>query len=153
MPEYERVDAVIVGAGGGGGCIAKELAEAGLRVVLLERGPWFTTRDFMLCHDELHNKDPRLNFREDTRFVTSLRATDKDKSQIGVVGVGGKPWIGYGVGGATNVYGAQSWRWREVHFKMKSTYGQPEGSSLEDWPITYDDLEPFYDKAEYDIGV
>ncbi len=36
---------------------------------------------------------------------------------------------------------------------MRSTYGAPQGSSLEDWPITYDDLEPFYDKAEYEIGV
>jgi len=147
MIENEKVDAVIVGAGGGGGCIAKELTAAGLSVVMFERGPQYSTRDFMLCHDEMYNKDPRLRFRADSRFVMTSRDTEKDKSMIG------GPWLGYGVGGATNVYGAQSWRWREVHFKMKSTYGQPEGSSLEDWPITYDDLEPFYDKAEYDIGV
>jgi len=147
MPEHEKVDAVIVGAGAGGGCIAKELAEAGLKVVLLERGPQYSTRDFMLCHDELYNKDTRLRFAPDSRYVMTSRATEKDKTTRRGTR------IGYGVGGATIVYGAQSWRWREVHFKMKSTYGQPEGSTLEDWPITYDDLEPFYDKAEYDIGI
>jgi len=147
MPEYEKVDVVIVGAGGGGGCIAKELAEAGLRVVLLERGPQYSNRDFVLCHDELFNKDPRLRFRPDSRYVMTSRATEKDRATIGGT------QIGYGVGGATIVYSSQSWRWREVHFKMKSTYGRPEGSTLEDWPFTYEDLEPFYDKAEYDIGV
>ena len=57
------------------------------------------------------------------------------------------------VGGGTLSYGAQAWRYMPQDFKMRSTYGAPAGSSLEDWPITYDDLEPFYDKAEYEIGV
>jgi choline dehydrogenase-like flavoprotein len=50
-------------------------------------------------------------------------------------------------------YGAQAWRYMPQDFRMRSTYGAPEGSSLEDWPISYDELEPYYDKAEYEIGV
>ena len=57
------------------------------------------------------------------------------------------------VGGGTLSYGAQAWRYMPQDFRMRSTYGAPAGSSLEDWPITYDDLEPFYEKAEYEIGV
>ncbi len=57
------------------------------------------------------------------------------------------------VGGGTLSYGAQAWRYLPQDFSMRSTYGAPAGSSLEDWPISYDDLEPFYEKAEYEIGV
>jgi choline dehydrogenase-like flavoprotein len=57
------------------------------------------------------------------------------------------------VGGGTLSWGAQAWRFMPQDFRMRSTYGAPVGSSLEDWPITYDDLEPFYEKAEYEIGV
>jgi choline dehydrogenase-like flavoprotein len=57
------------------------------------------------------------------------------------------------VGGGTLSYGAQAWRYLPQDFRMRSTYGTPAGSSLEDWPISYDDLEPFYEKAEYEIGV
>jgi choline dehydrogenase-like flavoprotein len=57
------------------------------------------------------------------------------------------------VGGGTLSYGAQAWRYLPQDFRMRSTYGAPQGSSLEDWPISYDDLEPFYEKAEYEIGI
>jgi choline dehydrogenase-like flavoprotein len=57
------------------------------------------------------------------------------------------------VGGGTLSWGAQAWRFLPQDFKMRSTYGAPQGSSLEDWPISYDDLEPFYEKAEYEIGI
>jgi choline dehydrogenase-like flavoprotein len=57
------------------------------------------------------------------------------------------------VGGGTFCYGAQAWRFMPQDFRMRSLYGAIEGSTLEDWPITYDDLEPYYEKAEYEIGV
>jgi choline dehydrogenase-like flavoprotein len=57
------------------------------------------------------------------------------------------------VGGGTLSYGAQAWRYLPQDFRMRSTYGAPPGSSLEDWPVSYDDLEPFYEKAEYEIGI
>ena len=51
------------------------------------------------------------------------------------------------------VYGAQAWRFLPDDFRMASRYGVPEGSSLADWPITYDDLAPYYERAEWEIGV
>ena len=59
----------------------------------------------------------------------------------------------YTFGGGTRVYGAQAWRFVPADFAMASTYGVPDGSALADWPIGYDDLEPFYTLAEYEVGV
>ena len=56
-------------------------------------------------------------------------------------------------GGGTRVYGAQAWRFMPEDFAMASTYGVPDGSALADWPIGYDEMEPFYTQAEYEIGV
>ena len=57
------------------------------------------------------------------------------------------------VGSGTVSYGAMAWRFMEEDFKLRSVYGQVEGSTLEDWPLTYDELEPCYEKAEWEIGV
>ena len=57
------------------------------------------------------------------------------------------------VGGGTRVFGAQAWRFLPTDFAMASTYGAPPGSSLADWPIGYDDLAPYYQRAEWEIGV
>ena len=57
------------------------------------------------------------------------------------------------VGGGTFSYGAMAWRYMEKDFRMRSTYGAVEGSTLEDWPIAYEDLEPYYEKAEWEMGV
>ena len=56
-------------------------------------------------------------------------------------------------GGGTRVYGAQAWRFGPKDFAMASTYGVPTGSDLADWPFGYDALEPYYDRAEWEIGV
>jgi len=57
------------------------------------------------------------------------------------------------VGGGTRVYGAQAWRFLPQDFRMASLYGIPTGSSLADWPINYADLEPYYERTEWEIGV
>ena len=57
------------------------------------------------------------------------------------------------VGGGTFSYGAMAWRYLEKDFRMRSTYGPVAGSTLDDWPLSYQDLEPYYTKAEWEIGV
>src|SRR5690606_37243704 len=57
------------------------------------------------------------------------------------------------VGSGTRVYGAQAWRFMPQDFRMASLYGVPAGSSLADWPISYDDLAPYYERVEWEIGV
>jgi len=149
-----RVNAVVVGAGAAGGIVAKELSAAGLSVVLLERGKWYTSND---CR-----KDDLRNQR--TTVLGNAFGPEDDGNPRVLMDSDGVPHVmlpsegGYQnnaacVGGGTLSYGAMAWRYLPQDFRMRTTYGAPAGSSLEDWPISYDDLEPFYEKAEYEIGI
>jgi choline dehydrogenase-like flavoprotein len=150
----KRVNAVVVGAGAAGGIVAKELSTAGLSVVLLERGKWYTSND---CRkDDLRNQ-------RTTVLGNAFGPEDEGNPRV-LVDAEGTPHImlpsegGYQnnaacVGGGTLSYGAMAWRYLPQDFRMRSTYGAPARSSLEDWPISYDDLEPCYEKAEYEIGI
>lgn len=149
----KHVNAVVVGAGAGGGVVAKELSHAGLSVVLLERGGW-------VRFDE-HGQDELLNQR--TTVLGNGYGPDNRHPRVVDDWNGGwrvvMPHEGeYAnnaacVGSGTVSYGAMAWRFAEKDFIMRTTYGTLEGSTLDDWPITYADLEPFYEKAEWEIGV
>src|SRR6516164_7341282 len=139
----DRTDVVIVGVGAAGGILAAELSKAGMKVTGLERGPRLTTEDFT-PHDEL-----RFFQRQDLRPNAKVRAEPL-------------PTLAYGnqAGGGSVHYGAVSWRLHEDDFRARSQtierYGAsaiPEDSSLADWPLNYADLEPYYDRAEYELGV
>lgn len=149
-----RVNAVVVGAGAAGGIVAKELAVAGLSVVLLERGKWYTAHD---CRkDDLRNQRTTLlgnAFGPEDEGNLRVWVDSQGNAHSALASEGGYQNNASCVGGGTLSYGAQAWRYMPQDFRMKSTYGAPPGSSLEDWPISYDDLEPFYEKAEYEIGI
>lgn len=150
----KRVNAVVIGAGAAGGIVAKELAVAGLSVVMLERGQWNTAND---CRkDDLRNQRTTVlgnAFGPDDEGNPRVWVDAKGTPHTVVASDGSYSNNAACVGGGTLSYGAQAWRYMPQDFRMKSTYGAPAGSSLEDWPISYDDLEPFYDKAEWEIGV
>jgi choline dehydrogenase-like flavoprotein len=151
---WKHVNAVIVGAGAGGGVVAKELSEAGLRVVLLERGPWpsFEEHD----HDELISQRVTVlgnAFGPDNERHRRIVVDSDGSSRIVLPSEGAYNNNAACVGSGTVSYGAMAWRFMEKDFRMRSTYGAPEGSTLEDWPISYADLEPYYEKAEWEIGV
>ena len=150
----KRVNAVIIGAGAGGGIVAKELAEAGLSVVLLERGKWYSPFD---CRkDDLRNQRTSV-------LGNGFGPDDERHPRVAVDAQGRERTVrasgpGYNnnaacVGGGTLSYGAMAWRYMEKDFRMRSTYGDVAGSTLADWPITYHDLAPYYEKAEWEIGV
>lgn len=153
MP-LKRVNAVVIGAGAGGGVVAKQLASAGFTVALLERGKWYTAFD---CRkDDLRNqRTTALGCAfgpDDERYRRVV--VDRDGSQRIVLPSDGDYNNNAAcVGGGTLTYGAMAWRYMAQDFRMKSIYGVPEGSTLDDWPITCADLEPFYEKAEWEIGV
>ena len=150
----KRVNAVVVGAGAAGGIVAKELAVAGLSVVLLERGKWYTAND---CRkDDLRNQRTTLlgnAFGPEDEGNMRVWIDGTGEAHTALASEGGYQNNAACVGGGTLSYGAQAWRYLPQDFRMKSTYGAPQGSSLEDWPISYDELEPFYEKAEYEIGI
>jgi gluconate 2-dehydrogenase alpha chain len=150
----EKTDVVIVGVGAAGGILAAELGKAGMKVIGLERGPRLTTADFA-PHDELryfqrqdlrpNNKRQPVTWRPDS----GARATP-----MSILNYGNQ------AGGGTVHYGALSWRFHEDDFRVRShtieRYGAkaiPADSSVADWPLTYADLEPYYDRAEYELGV
>src|SRR5579859_3159930 len=147
-------DAIIIGAGAGGGIAAGVLAEAGKRVLLLERGPQLAA-----------GADPRDHLRNQrfARFGLNAGPALEGNPRV-VVDAQGQVFVARPndvtyhnnaavVGGGTRVYGAQAWRFLPQDFRMASLYGAPAGSSLADWPIQYSELEPYYERAEWEIGV
>src|SRR5579864_7104340 len=131
-----HVNAVIVGAGAGGGVVAKQLAEAGLSVVLLERGRWYSAAD---CRkDDLRNQRTSVlgnNSGPDDERNPRVVVDTKGRERIVLASEGGYSNNAACVGGGTFTYGAQAWRYMENDFRMRSTYGAPANSTLEDWPI------------------
>jgi gluconate 2-dehydrogenase alpha chain len=150
----DKTDVVIVGVGAAGGILAAELGKAGMKVIGLERGPRLTTADFT-PHDELRyfqRQELRPNVKRQP--VTWRPNTNARAYPLTVLNYGNQ------AGGGTVHYGAVSWRFHEDDFRARSQtverYGPaaiPEDSSLTDWPLTYGDLEPFYDRTEYELGV
>lgn len=147
-------DVVVIGAGAGGGVAACVLAEAGARVLLVERGEWL--RNAQVGSDHLRNH--RLAVYGDNTPVPVdpgprvIVASERER-RIERSHEPGWHANAMTVGGGTRVYGAQGWRFFADDFRMATRYGVPAGSSLADWPIGYDDLEPYYERAEWEIGV
>jgi choline dehydrogenase-like flavoprotein len=141
------VDVLIVGAGGASGAtVAKVLTEAGLRVVGLERGPWLKPEHFSGDEIKFINRnylwpDPVLKPRTVRRDETS----PAEVTQFSPM-----PQI---VGGGTIHYSGWFPRATESDFRMRSLHGDVDGASLADWPFSYDDLEPYYTKVEWEFGV
>jgi gluconate 2-dehydrogenase alpha chain len=159
--KLKSADIVIVGLGWTGGILAKELAETGLSIVVLERGaPRDTNPDFMYptIHDELryaqrHELMQNVS-RETLTFRNNTNETALPMRQLGSF------LPGEGVGGAGVHWNGVTWRWLPWdHEPLKRTlarYGRgviPPDMQLQDWGVSYEELEPYYDKFEYLCGV
>ena len=156
MPtRLKDTDVVIIGLGAAGGVAAWPLAQAGIEVVGLEAGTWLTKNDF--APDELRN-----NYREWPQAVQKAQhevPTQRLNANAPTFRASSHPMMN-AVGGTTLHYWAQSWRLNPWDFKVVSEttrrYGSsriPTGSTVEDWPFGLEELEPYYDKVEYEIGV
>jgi len=150
----KHVNAIVIGAGAGGGVVAKELSTAGMSVVLFERGGWARYDDH--AHDELRSQRTTVlgnAYGPDDQRYRRVFVHPDGREEVVLPSEGAYNNNAACVGSGTVSYGAMAWRFMEEDFRMKSTYGHVEGSTLEDWPISYGDLEPFYEKAEWEIGV
>jgi choline dehydrogenase-like flavoprotein len=142
----DEVDFVIVGSGASGGVLAKELSSNGFRVVVLEQGPYLTEADF--GHDEIKVLQQHALTNDFGLQPHTFRATpqEKAKKQYSVM-------YGRCVGGSSVHFTANFWRLHEIDFIEHSKIGDIPGSTFTDWPIRYADLEPYYTKVEWEIGV
>ena len=122
--------------------MVRALTEAGFRVVALQRGPYLRAKDFVsddeLGTARLFSPDQLETWRPDASSPTER---------------GRFNYVAHCVGGTMTIWGAWNWRFRPDEFKVLSTEGPVPGASLADWPIDYDELEPYYERAEWDYGV
>ncbi len=121
-------DVIIIGSGAGGGTLARRLAPTGKRILILERGDWLKR--------EALNWDAKAVFVEN-RYVSPETWLDRDGNSF-------QPQVHYFVGGATKMYGAALYRLRREDFGELREY---DGLSPA-WPITYEEMEPYYTQAE-----
>ncbi|MDR2809730.1 MAG: GMC family oxidoreductase [Tannerellaceae bacterium] len=154
MDKNKQVQAVVVGAGAGGGVVAKTLATAGMSVVLFERGDW-PVYDAHINDELISQRTQELDsaFGPDWKKHPRVYVRADGTRELLHAGSGAYNHVAACVGSGTVSYGAMAWRFMREDFRLKTIYGPVEGSTLEDWPITYDDLEPYYEQAEWEIGV
>ena len=127
-PVTENYDVIIIGTGAGGGTLAHALADSGKQILLLERG------DFL--PREMDNWDPKPVF-VDGKYISADKWFDRDGKPF-------QPQVHYFVGGATKLYGAALYRLRPQDFgELKHASGVSPS-----WPLSYDEFEPWYSKAE-----
>ena len=148
-PTYRHsdpVDFLIVGAGAAGGVMAKELATAGFRVVVLEQGPYLREKDY--SHDEIkYTIQPGLTNDPKVQPVLFRRSAADPFKPFKAIEYGRQ------VGGGSVHFTANYWRFHESDFHERSLFGDIPGTGFADWPISYSDLEPWYTKAENDLGI
>ncbi|WP_374547422.1 GMC family oxidoreductase [Rhodoblastus sp.] len=133
---------VIIGSGAGGGTLGNELAQKGVNVVILEAGPRLTIEDFV--------NDEWASFAQlswsDARTTSGTWRVAKNFPNL-------PAWIVKTVGGTTTHWAGASLRFQPHEFKALSTYGKIDGANLLDWPITLEEMEPYYARAEDKMGV
>ena len=152
FPTSTEVDYIVIGSGAAGGIMAKQLSVAGFSVVVLEQGSWGK-----YGREHEYNKDEWLNrnLSDEDRLMSdpaqqrnTFRPNDKVKA------VAGTHSYGCVVGGGTVTYGGSSWRHLPYEFREASHDPTiPSGTAMADWPITYEELEPYYTQAEWEMGI
>ncbi|KZE36836.1 GMC family oxidoreductase [Bhargavaea cecembensis] len=154
----DKVDVVTVGAGWTGGIIAAEAAKAGLKVVSIERGRERGTEDFLRVHDE-YRYAIRYELMQDLSKETITFRNKRDQRALPMRTMGSF-LLGEGLGGAGTHWNGQTWRFLPYDFEIKTLSDKKYGADklgpeyqLQDWGITYDELEPYYDTFEKTAGL
>jgi choline dehydrogenase-like flavoprotein len=150
-------DLCIIGSGAGASPIAHQLALSGAKVLVLEKGPWLTEKEFF--KDELtisiHDAyNPKLT---DEQHVIEEEYLDENNQAFWqgekTSDSGWSWWNGNVVGGSSNFMSGYFHRLKPIDFRLKSEFGAIKGANIADWPISYAELEPYYAKVEREVGV
>ncbi|ASW56857.1 GMC family oxidoreductase [Plantactinospora sp. KBS50] len=143
----EPVDAIVVGLGATGGTAVKVLAEAGLKVIGFDRGPWLRAHEHY-SGDEVKYVNRNYLWPDPKLFPRTLRHDENSVAEV--FPFSPTPQL---VGGGTNHWAGWVPRPRESDFVQRSLHGDLDGASLADWPIRYEHLEPYLTKVEWEFGV
>ncbi|CAI6075911.1 GMC family oxidoreductase [Cohnella sp. JJ-181] len=153
-----KTDVVVVGVGWAGGIIAAELTKSGLNVVGLERGKERKTEDYFMVHDELRYALRYELMQDLSKDTVTFRSQEKVRALP--MRQYGSFLLGEGLGGAGVHWNGQTYRFLPYDFQIRTKtierYGKgkiPEGMTIQDWGITYEELEPYYDKFEKLTGI
>lgn len=150
-------DVCIVGSGAGASPVAFTLAKAGAKVLILEKGPWLTEKEFFKDELAISLRDSYNPDLTDEQHVIEEEYEREDGSTYwegeSTSDSGWTFWNGNVVGGSSNFMSGYFHRLKPVDFRLYSEFGAIEGANIVDWPISYDELEPFYAQVERDIGV
>ena len=150
-------DICIVGSGAGASPVAYTMAKAGAKVLVLEKGPWLTEKEFF--KDELaisvHDAyNPKLS---EEQHVIEEEYEDEEGNSFwqgeATSDSGWTWWNGTVVGGSSNFMSGYFHRLKPIDFRLKTEFGAIDGANIADWPISYDELEPFYAMVEREVGV
>jgi len=146
-------DVCVVGSGAGAGPVIHTLAHAGYKVVVLEKGPWYSEKDYF--KDELATSlrpvyTPDLR---DEQHVVEVQNDDDSWRSFPTYQSSWNFWNGNVVGGSSNFMSGFFHRLKPKDFRLLSEYGPIEGANIVDWPLSYDEMEPYYDKVEKVVGV
>lgn len=146
-------DVCIIGSGAGGSPVALTLAQAGYSVLVLEKGPWFNEQDF--SKDELAccRRSTYTPSLKQEQHVIEDTNDDGDWVATPTVESGWDFWNGNCVGGSSNFMSGFFYRLKPVDFRLRSTFGAIAGANVVDWPISYEDLEPYYTRVERLVGI
>lgn len=147
-----EVDFVVIGSGAAGGIMAKQLSVAGFSVVVLEQGGWGK-----YGREHEYNKDEWLqrNLSDEDRLMSDpSRQRNTFRRNTDSKAAPGSHSYGCVVGGGTVTYGGSSWRHLPYEFNEASHDPTvPSGTGMADWPFTYEELEPYYTQAEWEMGI
>lgn len=159
MATRPKVDVVTIGAGWSAALLAWKLTEAGYNVVSIEQGPMrYTYPDFAHNHDFLRYQTRKALMhnlaRESWTWRPNPRAPSLPLRRYGA-------WHpGEGFGGSGVHWSAMHYRFLPQDFRLRSHYTErygrgilPEGTAIQDWPVSYEELEPYYTRVDYDLGV
>ena len=150
-------DICIIGSGAGASPVAYTLAKAGAKVLVLEKGPWLTEKEFYKDELAISLRDAYNPKLTDEQHVIE-EEYETDDGQVYWQGEatsesGWSFWNGTVVGGSSNFMSGYFHRLKPVDFRLKSVFGDIAGANVEDWPISYEELEPYYAMVEREVGV
>jgi choline dehydrogenase-like flavoprotein len=145
-------DVCVIGSGAGAGPIIYELSKIGLKVCVLEKGDIYNEKDFSkdeiaLVRRPIYTPNLKDEYHTIEEFING------SWQKFPTYETGWSFWNGNLLGGSSNFMSGYFHRLKPNDFKLASRYGVPENSNIVDWPISYDDMEKYYEKVERVVGV